>query len=595
MRLRPSRIARESGGPSARVLRRLSAELGQHERGQRRARGTVAFARTSSPLQQRSLVKISFARNKGRGAWRAQGRYLSRAGAQREGARGLGFDAERDDLDLPERLDSWQKAGDVRLWKIVVSPEAGARLDLPEHARQLMTQIQDDLGTRLEWVAIDHHDTAHPHVHIVVRGVDDEGKALVLARDYIRTGIRARSQEILTRTLGHRQEHEHQRARENAIEAPRLTEIDRSLLARADASGTVSFDAGVPSRPIAQERRLQDLRRLQYLESIGLAERLGPKRWQLSPELGPALRQIQIAGDVQKTLARSRTLVSDRDAPLVLTRMAAGVEVTGRVTGGGIDESRDEPLLIVEGTDGRRHLIPQTPEIVAARGDGRLRPGSIVTLRGDATMRTEARTMRTEILEHGPLRDLKRAETASTLLDRDALRSVRETGALPTPAPDRRGFFRQWRAAVRARGPVLEREGLLRRSRDAGSERTFEVEKGAERMVEGRMVRGERVPTTLRDLERIHGKDSGAARAEPGRAYQGPVVGYAVEDDGKSYVVLDTEQELTAVPTDRRDLEVGHTVRARAEATAEKESHERRTLTWVLDDVEHERDRDRGR
>jgi hypothetical protein len=52
---------------------------------------------------------------------------------------------------------------------------------------------------------------------------------------------------------------------------------------------------------------------------------------------------------------------------------------------------------------------------------------------------------------------------------------------------------------------------------------------------------------------------------------------------------------LTAVPTDRRDLEVGHTVRARAEVTAEKESHERRTLTWALDDVEHERDRGRGR
>jgi type IV secretory pathway VirD2 relaxase len=270
-------------------------------------------------------VKISFARNKGRGAWRAQGRYLSRAGAQREGARGLGFDSERDDLDLSERLDSWQKAGDARLWKIVVSPEAGARLDLPEHARQLMAQIQDDLGTRLEWVAIDHHDTAHPHVHIVVRGVDDDGKGLLLARDYIRTGIRARSQELLTRTLGHRQEHEHQRARENAIEAPRLTEIDRSVLERADARGTVSFDDGVPSRPVAQERRLQDLRRLQYLESIGLAERLGPKRWQLSPELVPALRQIQIAGDVQKSLARSRTLVSDRDAPLVLTRMLAGV------------------------------------------------------------------------------------------------------------------------------------------------------------------------------------------------------------------------------------------------------------------------------
>ena len=568
--------------------------LGRRQRGQRRARGAT-FAATSSPLQQRSLVKISYARNKGRGAWRVQGRYLSRAGAQREDARGLGFDAERSDLDLAERLDGWQKAGDSRLWKIVVSPEAGTRVDLPEHARQLMAQIQGDLGTRLEWVAIDHHDTAHPHVHIVVRGVDEGGKPLLLARDYIRTGIRARSREILTRTLGHRQEHEHRAARENAIAAPRLTEIDRSLLGRADASGAVSLDGAVPSQPAAQERRLQDLRRLEYLERLGLAERLGTKRWKLSPELVPALRQIQMAGDVQKSLARSRTLVSDRDAPVVLTRIAPGVEVTGRVTGGGIDEARDEPLLILESTDGRRHLIPQTPEIVAARGVGRLRPGSVITLRGGATTRDGARALRVEVLEHGTLRELKRTETASTLLDHDALRSVRETGALPAPAPDRRGFFRQWHAAVRARAPLLEREGLLRRSPNTTAENTFEVERGAERKVEERMNRGERIPTTLRDLEHVHGKDAGVANAEPGRTYQGPVVGYAVEDDGQNYVVLDTGRDLTAVPTDRRDLEVGHAVRARAEATAEQENRERRTLTWMLDDLEHERDRGRGR
>ena len=540
-------------------------------------------------------MKISFAKNKGRGAWRAQGRYLERANAQREGERGCGFDAERDTVALTERLDSWQKAGDQRLWKLVVSPEAGSRVDLPAHARQLMAQVESDLGTRLEWVAIDHYDTAHPHVHIVVRGVDENGNALLLARDYVRSGIRARSQELLTRTLGHRHEHEHRAARENAIEAPRLTEVDRALLGRADASGTVAFDDATPARPVAQERRLQELRRLQYLEGLGLAERLGAARWRLSPELTPALRQIQLAGDVQKSLARSHTLVSDRDAPMVLTRMAPGVAVTGRVTGGGIDEARDEPLLILEGTDGRRHLIPQTPEIAAARGEGRLRPGSVVTLRGGASNHPRAREPRTGVIEHGSLRSLKRTDTPSTVLDLDALRSVRMTGTLPPPVEGRRGFFRQWQAAVRSRGPLLEREGLLLRTRDGSAEQALEVQNGAERTVEARMTRGERIPTTLRQLEQVHGKSAEAARPEAARSYRGSVVGYAVEDDGQSYVVLDTGQELTAVPTDRRDLEVGHTVRARAEATAEQESRDRRTLTWALDDIEHERDRGRGR
>jgi hypothetical protein len=92
-----------------------------------------------------------------------------------------------------------------------------------------------------------------------------------------------------------------------------------------------------------------------------------------------------------------------------------------------------------------------------------------------------------QVLERGPLRALKRTDAASTVLDRDPLRSVRTTGALPAPVEDRRGFFRQWRAAVRARGPLLEREGLLVRTRDGALARALEVQKGAERMVEGRM------------------------------------------------------------------------------------------------------------
>lgn len=594
MRLRPSRIAREESGHPARALRRVSAQLGG-----RRARGrrgsAPAFLSSPSALQQRSLVKVSYARNKGRGSWRAQGRYLSRTGAQREGGKGLGFDAMRDDVELPDRLDAWQKARDQRLWKMVVSPEAGDRVDLREHARRLVMQVEADLGTKLQWAAIDHHDTDHPHVHIVVRGVDEKGKPLLISRDYVRSGIRVRSQELLTRTLGHRHELDRKREREQAIHAQRVTEIDRSLLGRAGPDGVISFEDPPSASAASQERRLHDLRRLHYLERLGLAERIDSKRWQLSPDIMPALRQIQVAGDIQKSLARSYALVTDRHAPLVFTRMEAGVEVTGRIAGAGLDEARDEPFLILEGTDGNRHLVPQSAEILRVREQGRLRPGSVVTLRARASGRGRG-PQRTEIIEHGRLRDLRRTETGSTALDRDALRSIRQTGSLPPAiATGGRGFFRQWRSAVLARGRVLEREGLIRPIETGALGRTYEISEGAERMVEARMDDRGRIPTNLRELERSHGKEIELARARAGLAYRGELVAYATSDDGTSYAVLDTGRRLAAVPTDRRDLEVGHAVRARAQAVTDEESRERRRLAWVLDDIEHERDRGRGR
>jgi hypothetical protein len=377
-----------------------------------------------------------------------------------------------------------------------------------------------------------------------------------------------------------------------------VTEIDRGLLARASPEGEVSLEGPVPTHPSAQERRLQDLRRLAFLERLGLAERLSEGTWRLSPHLEPALRQLQLAGDIQKSLARSGSGITDHHAPMVFTRIRAGVEVRGRIAGTDLDEARDEPLLIIEGTDGKRHLVPQTTAIARARGSGRLRPGRIVTLRGRSFHKGTEAIEYTEIAEHGRLRDLRRVETPSTPLDLEGLRSVRATGALPPEAHADRGFFQQWRRAVRTRGAILERFGLIRpREPEHGSERerTYQIAEGAEHMVESRMAERERRPMTFEELERARGKPLRLAKAEAGRLYRGELVAYAQGEGNTQWAVLDTGRHLTAIPTNHRDLEIGQDVRARAGMIQEAENLEHRRTTWTLDDMEHQRERGRGR
>ena len=201
--------------------------------------------------------------------------------------------------------------------------------------------------------------------------------------------------------------------------------------------------------------------------------------------------------------------------------------------------------------------------------------------------------IRTEVLEHGRLRDLRALQTPSTPLDLDALRSVRETGALPRPVATPRGFFRQWRDAVLARGPLLHRLGLMRAQRDLSSPRgrEYEIREGAERMVESRMAQRDRTPMTLQQLVRRHAKPM--RLPEAGQSYRGALVAYAREEDGSRYAVLDTGRHLTAFATQRRDLDLGADVRARARIL--DGDRERRRLTWVLDDLERQREHGRGR
>ena len=364
---------------------------GSHERGGRRGRGR-AFLTGVDPRWQRSTVKASYSRNGRSASWAAHGTYLAREGAQREGGKGRGFDAEKGGIDLTATLRSWQQAGDARLWKFIVSPEHGERLDLKAHARALVSHMERDLGTRLEWVAIDHYNTDNPHVHLLVRGRDAEGRALQIHPDYLRQGIRRRSQDLATQALGFRSEHEIVQSRGRAVERVQFTELDRALIRQGGTRGLVTIDGRPPRSQAARSFRQHELRRLQVLEGLGLAEKVWTHTWRLSPQLEDALRQAQLSGDIIKARARHQARLSDPRLPVALTRIEAGTTISGRVVGTGLaDELRDQRYLLIEAPD-RLHYVLQPPAVQRARGQGEIRIGDTITLRGDAIER-EGRAM----------------------------------------------------------------------------------------------------------------------------------------------------------------------------------------------------------
>ena len=103
-----------------------------------------------------------------------------------------------------------------------------------------MRQMESDLDTRLDWIAVDHHNTGHPHTHIIVRGVLDDGRILNIAGDYIAHGVRHRASELVTLELGQQSEIELAEAREE-VEAERLTRLDKMLIAEQREHGVVDL------------------------------------------------------------------------------------------------------------------------------------------------------------------------------------------------------------------------------------------------------------------------------------------------------------------------------------------------------------------
>jgi len=69
--------------------------------------------------------------------------------------------------------------------------------DLKNYTREVMRRVAEDLGQpELPWIGTCHFDTDQPHAHVLVRGKRASGKDLVIPRDYIGYGFRARAQEV---------------------------------------------------------------------------------------------------------------------------------------------------------------------------------------------------------------------------------------------------------------------------------------------------------------------------------------------------------------------------------------------------------------
>lgn len=323
--------------------------------GRGHAQGAVLAGRGRSQGQRRVVVKARIVRIKSGdlGAVRAHLRYVQRDGVTREGEPGELYDAGTDRADGKSFTE--RSAGDRHQFRFIVAPEDSAELaDLKPFVRDLMRQMEQDLGTKLDWVAADHFNTGHPHTHIVLRGKDEQGNDLVIARDYIAHGFRSRAADLITRELGPETEIEVARKLQQEITAERLTRLDRSIL-RAASSGTLELEALSGREPSWQTARIG---RLRTLERMGLAEEAEPGRWRIDPELEPKLRRMGERGDIIKTMHREMAAAGVRRAAsdyAIFDPEGSAHRLVGRVGEGFADELTERRYVVIDGLDGRTH------------------------------------------------------------------------------------------------------------------------------------------------------------------------------------------------------------------------------------------------
>jgi len=316
------------------------------------SRDRLAAYRARRVIVQARIVKLA---GKGLANARAHLRYIQRDGVTRDGAPGELFDRDQEKVSGKAFID--RADGDRHQFRFIVSPEDSEQYqDLKPFVRRLMERMEKDLGTKLDWVAANHYNTGHPHAHIVVRGKDERGKDLIIAREYITQGMRERAAEILSLDFGPRSDLEVLGKFHNEMGQERLTSIDRDLLRTADHERVV---AAVATKAYEQTLRAG---RLQKLKRLGLAMEIVPGRWRLDEHLQSTLRQMGERGDIIRTMHRELARVKIErgisDYAIYDPADRSAGRLVGRMVGQGMsDELYERRYLIVDGVDGRTHYV----------------------------------------------------------------------------------------------------------------------------------------------------------------------------------------------------------------------------------------------
>ncbi|AKM10342.1 relaxase/mobilization nuclease domain-containing protein [Croceicoccus naphthovorans] len=440
--------AKKAGGGVSRSGRVFAANRSSFGRGQR---ASIQANRLITARTRGAVIKARVVRHSGRTApLGTHLDYLRRDGVTRDGEKARLFGPGTEEAD--GRAFAGRCEDDRHHFRFIVSPDDAVEMsDLKSFTRDLVGQMEKDLDTRLDWVAVDHWNTEHPHVHLIVRGVRDDGQDLVISRDYIKEGMRDRARDLITQELGPRTDLDIRRTLERQIGAERWTQLDRQLFRDAGKTGVIDVAPEVGRQPDAYA--VEKVGRLRKLAALGLASEIGPGQWMIDDQAEVTLRQLGERGDIIKRMHRALTErgIDRGSGNYVLAGESLDAPVIGRLVERGLDdELKGTAYAVVDGVDGRTHHI-RLPHLDAA-GDSA--PGSIVELRTFEDARGERRAalaVRSDL-------DLQHQVNASgaTWLDRQSI--AREPVAMSEG-----GFGAEVRQAMQQRVNHLVGEGLAER------------------------------------------------------------------------------------------------------------------------------------
>lgn len=357
---------RRSGQKFLSLVKKTQQKLGGGKSSGRGSFGAGTFVKSSTMLSQKVVIKARFIKATGPKAAATSIKkhidYMQREGVGIDGGKPIAYDMENNQKTEKELKDFVGKASqDRHHFRFIISPEKAANLpDIREYCRDVVKQMEKDLGTKLEWVAVNHHNTDNPHIHLMVRGARDNGADLVISRDYIGQGMRNRAQEIATSYLGQRTELDIVNGLTSEVYKERFTSLDRDILRQLGEGNKYLDVSETPKSPYRKFHRNVVIQRLEVLGKLGLANEQAAGIWEIREDLKPTLQKLGMRNDIIKTMHQNKHFDPALKGCIIHQQNEKlPSPIRGIVIAKGVHEELDDrPFVIVQDDKGKAHYFP---------------------------------------------------------------------------------------------------------------------------------------------------------------------------------------------------------------------------------------------
>lgn len=217
------------------------------------------------------------------------------------------YDAHSGQVEGAQKAALWAEK-DRRHFRVILAAEHGEALrDLPAYTREVMARAEASLGTKLQWVAVDHWDTDNPHSHLIIRGKRSNGRDLILPRTFIQHELRSYARDVATEWLGRRTPEQERQARQRETKRHAPTRLDRMLADQLPKDAVIRVaHLEAPNGDPALTRALKA--RMQELERLGLARPVKRNVMEMASDWQGRLKAMELHLDIRKRLMHERTL-----------------------------------------------------------------------------------------------------------------------------------------------------------------------------------------------------------------------------------------------------------------------------------------------